>query len=42
MMFVKNIRTGIIMDEIDGMEARKECSTSELNDYINYNLNKKK
>lgn len=39
-MFNKNIKTGIIMDEIDGIESRKECSATELVDIIENN-NKK-
>jgi len=31
----KNKNTGIIMDELDGMEPKKECSTSDIQEYIN-------
>jgi DNA polymerase III delta prime subunit len=27
--------TGVIMDELDGMEPKKECSTSDIQEYIN-------
>lgn len=40
MMFVKNIRTAVIMDELDGIESRKECSVSDISEYINYSTNK--
>lgn len=40
MMFVKNIKTAIIMDELDGIESRKECSVSDITEYINYSTNK--
>ena len=36
MMFNKDIRTGVIMDEIDGIESKKECSSNDLIEYINY------
>ena len=36
MMFNKNIRTGVIMDEIDGIESKKECSSNDLIEFINY------
>ena len=39
-MFNKDIKTGIIMDEIDGIESRKECSASDKVDLIDNN-NKK-
>ena len=39
MMFNKNIKTGIIMDEADGIESKKECSSSDIIDYINYSYN---
>lgn len=39
-MFNNNIVTGIIMDEIDGIESRKECSSSELVEIINNNTKK--
>tara|TARA_B100000925_G_scaffold285373_1_gene261619 strand:+ start:599 stop:2011 length:1413 start_codon:yes stop_codon:yes gene_type:complete len=39
-MFNKDIKTGIIMDEIDGIESRKECSASDIVDLIDNN-NKK-
>ena len=32
-----NKNTGIIMDELDGMEPKKECSSSDLQEYININ-----
>lgn len=35
-MFQENIRTGVIMDEIDGIESRKESNTSDIIKYINY------
>ena len=38
MMFKTAIRTGIIMDEVDGIESKRECSASDLSDYINYSL----
>ena len=41
MMFNKNIKTAIILDEIDGMESKKEISSTDISDYINYNYNKK-
>ena len=41
MMFDKDIRTGIIMDEVDGIESKRECSASDLSEYINYNSIKK-
>jgi len=31
----KNQNTGVIMDELDGMEPKKECSTSDIQEYIN-------
>ena len=40
MMFKKDIKTGVIMDEVDGVESKRECSASDLSDYINYNMNK--
>ena len=36
MMFNKNIRTAIILDEIDGIESKKECSSTDIAEYINY------
>jgi len=30
-----NKNTGVIMDELDGMEPKKECSTSDIQEYIN-------
>ena len=36
MMFQKNIKTGIIMDEVDGIESKRECSATDLVEYINY------
>ena len=36
MMFKKDIKTGIIMDEVDGIESKRECSASDISDYINY------
>jgi DNA polymerase III delta prime subunit len=32
-----NKKTGIIMDELDGMEPKKECTTSDIQEYININ-----
>ena len=40
MMFNKDIRTGIIMDEIDGIESKKECSSSDIIEYLNYESTK--
>ena len=40
MMFNKNIKTGIIMDEVDGIESRKECSATYICNFINYSHNK--
>ena len=40
MMFNKNIKTGIIMDEVDGIESRKECSATDICNFINYSHNK--
>lgn len=40
MMFQQDIKTGVIMDEVDGVESKRECSASDLSDYINYNMNK--
>jgi DNA polymerase III delta prime subunit len=31
----KNKNTGVIMDELDGMEPKKECSTGDIQEYIN-------
>lgn len=39
MMFNKTIKTGIIMDEADGIESKKECSSSDIIDYLNYSYN---
>ena len=36
MMFKKDIKTGIIMDEVDGIESKRECSATDLSEYINY------
>lgn len=36
MMFNNNSRIGVIMDEIDGIESRKECSVNDLNEFINF------
>jgi len=35
-MFNKNIKSGIIMDEVDGVESRRECSATDLSEFINY------
>jgi DNA polymerase III delta prime subunit len=35
-MFDKSIRTGIIMDEVDGIESKRECSATDLSEFINY------
>uniref|UniRef100_A0A6C0JES6 AAA+ ATPase domain-containing protein n=1 Tax=viral metagenome TaxID=1070528 RepID=A0A6C0JES6_9ZZZZ len=40
MMFNKDIKTGIILDEIDGIESRKEYSSSDIIDYINFGQKK--
>ena len=32
-----NINTGIIIDKLDGMDPKKECSLSDIIDYLNYN-----
>jgi DNA polymerase III delta prime subunit len=32
-------KSGIIMDELDGMEPKKECSAHDLQDYINFTKN---
>ena len=29
-------RMGIVMDEIDGIESKKECSSNDLIEFINY------
>lgn len=39
-MFTANIKTGIIMDEVDGIESRKECSSTDISSFINYSYNK--
>ena len=38
-MFQPNSLTGIIMDEIDGIEAKKEYSANDIVDYLNYSEN---
>jgi len=38
-MFAPNSLTGIIMDEIDGIEAKKEYSANDIVDYLNYSEN---
>ena len=35
-MIKKDIKTGIIMDEVDGIESKRECSATDLSEYINY------
>ena len=40
MMFNKDIKTGIIMDEVDGIESRKEYSSNDMITYINYTENR--
>jgi replication factor C subunit 1 len=40
MMFNKSLVTGIIMDEIDGIENKKECTSSDLIDFFNFETNK--
>tara|TARA_B100000963_G_C22627215_1_gene672976 strand:+ start:266 stop:1717 length:1452 start_codon:yes stop_codon:yes gene_type:complete len=39
MMFNKSLVTGIIMDEIDGIENKKECTSSDLIDFFNFETN---
>ena len=34
-----NTKTGIIMDELDGMEPKKECKTADINEYILFSKN---
>ncbi len=38
-MFMSNSKTGVIMDEIDGIESKKEYSSNDIIDYINYSEN---
>lgn len=40
MMFNKKIKTAVIMDEVDGIESRRECSANDINSYINFAYNK--
>jgi len=40
MMFKPDIRTGVIMDEIDGIESKKECNSTDIIDYLKYETNK--
>lgn len=40
MMFNKDIKTGVIMDEVDGIESRKEYSSNDIINYINYTENR--
>lgn len=40
MMFKPGIRTAIIMDEIDGIESKKECSSTDIIDYLKYESRK--
>lgn len=39
MMFNKSLVTGIVMDEIDGIENKKECTGSDLIEYFNFATN---
>ncbi len=38
-IFNNDCRTGVIMDEVDGIESKKEYSTGDIIDYINYSEN---
>jgi replication factor C subunit 1 len=38
-MYSGDIKTGVIMDEIDGIESRKESNTNDIIKYINYKTN---
>lgn len=40
MIFNKDTKTGIIMDEVDGIESRKEYSSNDIINYINYTENR--
>ncbi len=39
-LFNPDIRTGVIMDEIDGIESKKECSSTDIIDYLKFETNK--
>lgn len=39
MMFNQSLVTGVIMDEIDGIENKKECTSSDLIEYFNFATN---
>ncbi len=38
-MFIPNSKTGIIMDEIDGIESKKEYSSNDIITYLNFSEN---